>query len=81
MSRKSRIFLTVACVAFLAVCGLNAQQAANTSSALPANGAGAAKPTAGAAMADTKFMKEAAAGGMAEVALGQLAAERHQAVT
>jgi len=76
MSRKSRIFLGAAFVAALAICGLNAQQSAKTSNALPTDAAGAAKPTAGAAMADSKFMKEAAEGGMAEVALGQLAAEK-----
>jgi putative membrane protein len=76
MSPKLRISLAAAFVAVLAICGLNAQRSTETSSALPTNGASAAKPSAGVAMADTKFMKEAAEGGMAEVALGQLAAEK-----
>jgi putative membrane protein len=76
MSTYLRIFLAAAFVAVLTICGLDAQQSTETSSALPANGASAAKPSPGAAMADTKFMKEAAEGGMAEVALGQLAAEK-----
>lgn len=76
MSSKLRISLAAAFVAVLIICGLNAQQSTETSSALPANAANAAKPSPGAAMADTKFMKEAAEGGMVEVALGQLAAEK-----
>jgi putative membrane protein len=76
MSPKLRIFLAAAFVAVLAICGLNAQQSTETSKAVPTNGASVAKPSAGTAMADIKFMKEAAEGGMAEVALGQLAAEK-----
>jgi putative membrane protein len=76
MSPYLRISLTAAFVAVLTICGLDAQQSAESSSALPTNGASAAKPSPGAAMADTRFMKEAAEGGMAEVALGQLAAEK-----
>jgi putative membrane protein len=76
MSPRFRIFLATVFVALLAICGVNAQLSTKTSSALPTDDTGAAKPSAGAAMADTKFMKEAAEGGMAEVALGQLAAEK-----
>jgi putative membrane protein len=43
---------------------------------LPTDSATATKAPAGTAVADTKFMKEAAEGGMAEVALGQLAVEK-----
>lgn len=76
MSPKLRVYFAAVFVALLAICGVNAQQSTKTSSALPTDGMGAAKPSAGAAMADTKFMKEAAEGGMGEVALGQLAAEK-----
>jgi putative membrane protein len=76
MSQISRISLAVIFGALLASCGAVAQQSSNLSDASAANGGSAAKASAGTAMADTKFMKEAAQCGMSEVALGQLAAER-----
>jgi putative membrane protein len=76
VSPRLGIFLAAAFVALLAIRSVNAQQSTKTSSALPTDGVGAPKPSAGAAMVDTKFMQEAAEGGMAEVALGQLAAEK-----
>lgn len=76
MSQRSRSFSAMIFAAVLATCGAVAQQSSDPSNASSASGGGSAKASAGSAMADTKFMKEAAEGGMAEVALGQLAAEK-----
>ncbi|MGA9510203.1 MAG: DUF4142 domain-containing protein [Candidatus Sulfotelmatobacter sp.] len=76
MSRMSRISLAAAFVAVLAICGATAQQSSDSMNSTPANGASTQKASAGTATADAKFMKEAAEGGMAEVALGRLAAEK-----
>jgi putative membrane protein len=77
MSQLTRISLASVFVAALAVSGAVAQQAGdNTSSSAADSSASSGKMSAGTAMADTKFMKEAAEGGMAEVALGQLAVEK-----
>lgn len=75
MFRISRISLAASLVA-LASCGVFAQQSGDSMGSSPTNGASATKPSAGTPVADTKFMKEAAEGGMAEVALGQLAVEK-----
>jgi putative membrane protein len=76
MSATSRILFIGAFICVLTICGLAAQQSGDHSNASPTNSASAAKPSSKTAMADTKFMKEAAEGGMAEVALGQLATEK-----
>jgi hypothetical protein len=76
ISAISRSLFIAAFISILTICGLAAQQSGDPSNAMPAASASAAKPSAETAMADTKFMKEAAEGGMAEVALGQLAAEK-----
>ncbi len=72
MSQTSRISLAVVFASVLVTCGAVAQQSTD----IAANAGSASKASAGTAMTDTKFMKEAAQGGMAEVALGQLAAEK-----
>jgi putative membrane protein len=76
MSPISKSLSTVVFVGVLAVCGVAAQQSNGSMTASHNNGASGAKPSAGTAMADFKFMKDAAQGGMAEVALGQLAVEK-----
>jgi putative membrane protein len=76
MFRISRILLAASFVAVLAVCGAVAQQSSDSMSASPNNGASTTKPSAGTALTDTRFIKEAAQGGMAEVVLGQLAVEK-----
>ncbi len=70
MSRISRISLAAACVAALAICVVAAQESSDSPKSSSANAATKSSP------ADTKFMKEAAEGGMAEVALGKLAVEK-----
>src|SRR5947208_1186951 len=76
MSQITRTLVAATFVVALAICGVAAQQSSDPSSSSPATGASATKSSAGRTMADTKFMKEAAEGGMAEVALGQLAVEK-----
>lgn len=76
MSRISRIVTAVWFVVALAICGLAAQQSSDPSNSSGMSGASTTKASAGKTMADTKFMKEAAEGGMVEVALGQLAVEK-----
>jgi putative membrane protein len=75
MSRISRISLTAAFAALFAACGVAAQQSNDSLNSSP-TGASTAKASAGTTMVDSKFIKEAAEGGMAEVALGQLAVEK-----
>jgi putative membrane protein len=76
MSRISRLSVAAVVFAALATCGVVAQQSSDPSNSSPTDSATATKAPAGTAMADTKFIKEAAEGGMAEVALGQLAVEK-----
>ena len=76
MSRISRISSIAAFVAVLATCGLVAQQSSDPLNSSSTDSASTTKASAGKTVADTKFMKEAAEGGMAEVALGQLAVEK-----
>lgn len=76
MSTTSRILFIAAFSGVLTIYGLAAEQSGDPSNASHTNSASAAHSSAEAAMADTKFMKEAAEGGIAEVALGQLAAEK-----
>jgi putative membrane protein len=76
MSRISTILLAATFAATVAVCGVAAQQPAAPSNSSTASGASETTATAAPSAADTKFIKEAAAGGMAEVALGQLAVEK-----
>ncbi len=76
MSQIAKISLAAAFAALLATCGVVAQQSGDPSYSSSTSGASATKASAGAGSADTKFMKEAAEGGMAEVALGQLAVDK-----
>jgi putative membrane protein len=76
MSRISTILLAATFAATVAVCGVAAQQPAAPSNSSTASGASETTAAAAPSAADTKFIKEAAAGGMAEVALGQLAVEK-----
>lgn len=76
MSRISGIVTAVWFIVALAICGLAAQQSSDASNSSGMSGASTTKASAGKTMADTKFMKEAAEGGMAEVALGKLAVEK-----
>jgi putative membrane protein len=76
MFRLSNILLAATFAATASTCGVAAQQSTTASKSSPANGATATKSSSPHAMADTKFMKAAAEGGLAEVALGQLAVER-----
>jgi putative membrane protein len=73
MSRVSRLSLYAALVVLLTISIAAAQDSTNASMS---GGGSATKASAGTAMTDAKFVKEAAEGGMAEVALGQLAAEK-----
>ena len=75
MSQIAKITVAAA-LAVVGICGLAAQQSSDPSNSSSANRMSTAKASAGETMADTKFMKEAAQGGMAEVALGQLAVEK-----
>jgi len=68
-----RISLSASFVALVAACGSYAQQANDSTNVATLNDT---KPSAGTAVADTKFVKEAAEGDTAEVALGQLAVEK-----
>jgi putative membrane protein len=71
MTRTWKIFLSSPIVAFLAICGSYSQQANDPMSAATSGStAGATNST------DTRFVKQAAEGGMAEVALGQLAVDK-----
>lgn len=76
MSRASTILMAATFAAVLGICGAAAQQTSEASNSSSASGASATKASAGGKVADTKFMKEAAEGGLAEVALGQLATEK-----
>ncbi len=76
MSRISKVLLAATCVATVLACGVAAQQSSDPSNSSTASGASTTKASAGNMAADTKFLKEAAEGGMAEVALGQLAVEK-----
>ena len=76
MSRITKLAVAAAFTVAVGICGLAAQQSSDPSNSSSANGMSPAKASAGQTMADTKFMKEAAQGGMAEVALGQLAVEK-----
>jgi putative membrane protein len=76
MSRISRTLLAATFAAAVAICEVAAQQSSDPSNSSPANAASATKASAGRTVADTQFMKEAAEGGMAEVALGRLAVEK-----
>ena len=76
MSRITKLTVAAAFTVAVGICGLAAQQSSDPSHSSSANGMSTAKASAGQTMADTKFMKEAAQGGMAEVALGQLAVEK-----
>ncbi len=76
MSRITKLAVAAAFTVAVGICGLAAQQSSDPSNSSSANGMSTAKASAGQTMADTKFMKEAAQGGMAEVALGQLAVEK-----
>jgi putative membrane protein len=69
MIRVLKVSCGIACLAVFAACAAVAQQ---SSSSQRGTSTAAASPSS----ADTKFMKEAAEGGMAEVALGQLAMEK-----
>jgi putative membrane protein len=73
---RIRFSLATAFVALLVTCGVFAQQSGDPLDSSPTKSASATKASARTAMADTKFIKEAAEGGMAEVALGQLAVEK-----
>jgi putative membrane protein len=72
----SKVSLTATFVAVLTVCGLAAQQNTDMTGSSAMKAADATKPSAGTAVADAKFVKEAAEGGLAEVALGQLAVKK-----
>jgi putative membrane protein len=78
MCRILRVLWTASFITLLTICGASAQQASDNSTSSAANGATTStnKESAGRTMADTKFIKAAAEGGMAEVALGQLAVEK-----
>jgi len=76
MSRILRIVLAVTFAAVLGICAATAQQATDNSNSSASSGATTQKESAGRTMADTRFMKAAAEGGLAEVALGQLAVEK-----
>lgn len=76
MSRTPKTLLAATFAAVVAICGAAAQQSSDPSNSSPSNAGSAAKASAGGTTADTKFMKEAAQGGMAEVALGRLAVEK-----
>jgi putative membrane protein len=76
MFRVSRILLVATFAAVVGICGVAAQQSSDAPNASPASDASATKASAGRTVADTKFMKAAAEGGLAEVALGQLAVEK-----
>jgi putative membrane protein len=76
MSRILRIVLAVTFAAVLGICAATAEQATDKSNSSASSGATAQKESAGRTMADTRFMKAAAEGGLAEVALGQLAVEK-----
>jgi putative membrane protein len=75
MSAISKFSLTATALAALFLCGAAAQQSDPMNSSKTA-GATTTKASAGQTVTDTKFIKEAAEGGMAEVALGQLAVEK-----
>jgi putative membrane protein len=75
MSAISKFSLTATALAALFLCSAAAQQSDPMNSSKTA-GATTTKASAGQTVADTKFIKEAAEGGMAEVALGQLAVEK-----
>lgn len=75
MSQIAKLTVAAA-LAVVGICGVAAQQSSDPSNSSSANRMSTAKASAGETMADTKFMKEAAQGGMAEVVLGQLALEK-----
>jgi putative membrane protein len=76
MSRISKLLLAATFAATVAICGVAAQQSSDPLNSSTASVASATKASAGHTAADTKFLKEAAEGGMAEVALGQMAVDK-----
>jgi putative membrane protein len=76
MFRVSRILLVAAVAAAVGICGVSAQQSSDALNSSPARDPSATKASPGRTVTDTKFLKAAAEGGLAEVALGQLAMEK-----
>jgi putative membrane protein len=74
MSQIFRLSLATALLVMLAICS-SAQLSNDPYNSAPDNGTTHTKASAGTSMADAKFLKQAAQGGMAEVVLGKLAME------
>lgn len=81
MSRMAKITIAAAFIALVGICGVAAQQSSSRSNSSSANGMSTAKASAGQTMADTKFMKDAAQGGMAEVVLGHWPWKKRRTLT
>jgi predicted outer membrane protein len=78
MSGMLKILLAATFAGLFGICAAAGQQANDNSTPSASSGAttNTNKESAGRTMADTRFMKAAAEGGLAEVALGQLAVEK-----